>query len=90
MGATEATYGLILERLKLMAVNKELTMEVKTFSDMRDLQDQAQGESDYYIGATTQGKRKKAVGKVNSVTTDYRPSSSVSPMTLNTATSTAK
>ena len=37
MGATEATYGLILERLKLMAVNKELTMEVKTFSEMRDI-----------------------------------------------------
>ena len=86
MGATESTYGLILERLKLMAVNKELTMEVKTFSEMRDLQDQA-GESES-SGTSTLGKKKKGVGKVNSVTTDYyRPSSSVSSMTLNTSTS---
>ena len=28
----KGSMGLILERLKLMAVNKELTMEVKTFS----------------------------------------------------------
>jgi hypothetical protein len=93
MGATEATYGLILERLKLMAVNKELTMEVKTFSEMRDLQDQAQGDGDGGGGgsSTSQGRsRKRTAGKVNSVSTDYRPASSVSSMTMNTAASAAR
>ena len=93
MGATESTYGLILERLKLMAVNKELTMEVKTFSEMRDLQDQAQGDGDGGGGgsSTSHGRsRKRTAGKVNSVSTDYRPASSVSSMTMNTATSAAR
>ena len=89
MGATESTYGLILEKLKLKAVNGELMMEVKTFSQMKDIQSQSPGESDYG-GGSTQKKKKKTAGKVNSVTTDYRPSSSVSSLTLNTSTSTFK
>ena len=79
MGATEDTYGLILERLKLKGVNGELTMEVKTFSQMKDLQEQSQGEGD---SRGKEVKKKKSVSKVHSVTTDYQPS--VSTMTLNT------
>ena len=83
MGATEDTFGMVLERLKLRAVNGELTMEVRTFSQMKELQDQAQGDGETSLSARD-GKKRRPIAKVQSVTTDYRPNSSVSTMTLNT------
>ena len=57
MGATESTYALILEKLKLKAVNGELMMEVKTFSQMKDIQNQAPGEDDHGRGASSKKKK---------------------------------
>jgi hypothetical protein len=86
MGATEGTYGLILEKLKLKAVNGELTMEVRTFSQLRDIQEQAQSDDGPSVG-----RKKRSAVKVNAVSTDYNPSPpSVSTMTLNTTSATPR
>jgi hypothetical protein len=86
MGATEETYGLILEKLKLKAVNGELTMEVRTFSQLRDIQEQAQSEE-----VPSVGKKKTKALKVNSVNTDYQPSPpSVSTLSVNTGVTPSK
>ena len=82
MGATEETYGLILGKLNLKAVNVELTMEVKTFSQLRDIQEQAQSDEGPSVG-----KKRRSAVKVNAVSTDYNPSPT---MTLNTTSATPR
>ena len=61
-------------------------MEVRTFSQLRDIQEQAQSDEGPSVG-----KKRRSSVKVTAVSTDYIPSPpSVSTVTLNTTSATPR